>query len=139
MILNELKNINSSKSDLRKFGIGTGCTIVIIALLLMIFEKDFYQYFFYIGGILVLTGLIAPIILLPVQKIWMGFAVIMGYIVSRIILILLYFLVFTSIGIILRLSGKDFLDRKLKSDLKTYWNPVKSKQGNIKKGLLKQF
>lgn len=50
---------------------------------------------------------------------------IIGYIVSNVILTLMFFLVITPMGIILRLMGKDPLQERRRKD-KTHWNPVKA-------------
>lgn len=43
----------------------------------------------------------------------------------RLILVLLFYLVITPIGVITRLFGKDFLDRRIEKDKGTYWIPRK--------------
>ena len=48
---------------------------------------------------------------------------IIGYVVSNIILTLMFFFVITPLGIILRLMGKDLLQERRQKD-KTHWNPV---------------
>jgi hypothetical protein len=49
---------------------------------------------------------------------------IIGYVVSNVILTLMFFLVITPLGIILRLMGKDFLQQRRQKQ-KTQWMPVK--------------
>ena len=77
-------------------------------------EKDLFVYFFLIGSILIILGGIAPILLKPFYKIWMIFAVIIGWIMTRIILSVLFFSIITIIGIFTRLIGKDFLNLEIK-------------------------
>jgi hypothetical protein len=50
---------------------------------------------------------------------------IIGYVVSNVILALMFFFVITPLGIILRLMGKDFLQQRSPRG-KTQWTPVKS-------------
>lgn len=49
---------------------------------------------------------------------------IIGYVVSHIILALMFFVVITPLGIILRLMGKDLLRQRPRQN-KTHWTPVK--------------
>jgi hypothetical protein len=42
--------------------------------------------------------------------------------VFQIVLVFLFFLVITPIGLIIRASGKDYLMRRLKPEETTYWN-----------------
>jgi membrane-bound ClpP family serine protease len=122
MIKEEIKNINSSNSELRKFGITVGGVLVIVGMILLYFDKASYPYFIGIGGVLILFGLIFPKALLPIQKFWMALAVVLGFIMTRVILSILFYLVITPIGLIAKLFRKDFLDRKFEKKKDTYWN-----------------
>ena len=123
MLLNEILSIKSSRKELKSFGLTVG--IVLIALGALFFWKD-KSYYLYVGGIgaaLVLLGLTAPLILLPVQKAWMCLALLMGWVMTRVILTLLFLLAIIPIGIITKMMGKDFLDRKIDPSKDTYWIP----------------
>jgi hypothetical protein len=71
------------------------------------------------GTFLVITIINAKI-LLPLNKLWMKFGVLLGMIVSPIIMGIIYFVIFTPIAIIMRLSGRDELRLRLKKQ-KTHW------------------
>ena len=51
----------------------------------------------------------------------MKFAFVLGWINQRVILSLVYYLVFTPISLIQRMIGRDPLERKPDSNQKTYW------------------
>lgn len=121
MLTEEIKNIRETTADLRKFGITIGSVLIIIAAALYFYEKSSFMYFGGVGFLLIVTGLAAPGILKPLNKIWMTFALLLGWLTSRIILILLYYLVITPIGIIAKLFGKKFLDLNISKDSSTYW------------------
>ena len=121
MLREEIKNIKESRRDLRKFGLTVGGILLIIGFILFIVNKPVYIYFCVAGGLLILSGLLFPVVLKPVNKIWMIFALVLGWIMSRVILITLFYIVFTPIGFIARLAGKQFLNLKFKSGQKTYW------------------
>jgi hypothetical protein len=122
MIIEEIKNIKSDKKECRKFGLSVGIVLVLLAAILWYIGKGSYVYFGSIGGILIISGIAAPILLLPLQKIWMSIAVILGFIMTRVILFVLFYLILTPIGLIARIFGKDFLDLKLKKDQVSYWS-----------------
>ena len=122
MISEEIKNIKSDKKELRKFAFSVGGVILIIGIVLLYFEKTSYLYFCSIGGIILLLGLVVPKVLLPLQKAWMTFAIILGFIMTRVILSILFYIILTPIGLIAKIFGKDFLDRKIKKDKETFWN-----------------
>lgn len=121
MLLEEIKNIKSTKSDLRKFGITVGIVVGLIAGLLWYRDKDNYSIFAVISFVLIFFGLILPVVLKPLQKAWMTFAVILGWFMTRVILSVLFYIVFTSIGFISKLFGKQFLDLKMDESKQSYW------------------
>ena len=76
-------------------------------------------------------------ILKPIYKIWMIFAVIIGWIMTRVILSVLFFSIITTIGIFTRLVGKDFLNLKSKNN-ESYWN-IRNKEYELNQDYEKQF
>jgi len=122
MLLEEIKNIKSAKKDLRNFGLTVGIALGLIGAVLWWLNKGAYPYFIGIGALLIVAGLAIPVILKPLQKVWMTIAVVMGWIMARVILTLLFYLVFTLTGLVARLFGKDFLDLKRRRDEASYWN-----------------
>jgi hypothetical protein len=121
VLLEEIKNIKSEKSDLRNFGISIGVVLGLIAGALWWREKDSYILFIITSLVFFIAGLFAPIILKPLQKAWMTLAVVLGWVMTRLILSILFYIVFTSIGLIFRLFGKQFLDLRMKRNEKSYW------------------
>ena len=121
-MLEEIKNIKSEKSDLRKFGITVGTILMIIAGFLFWNEKESFQIFLKVGTILFVLGIAIPVILKPIYWIWMIFATILGWIMTRVILSLLFYVIFTLIGLILRSFGKQFIELKWDKTDSTYWN-----------------
>ena len=121
-MLEEIKNIKSEKSDLRNFGITVGIILLIISGFLFWKEKESFQIFLAIGIILFLTAIAIPFVLKPVYWIWMIFAIILGWLMTRVILSLLFYVVFTSIGLTLRFFGKQFLELRWDKSKGSYWN-----------------
>jgi hypothetical protein len=121
-IISEIKEIKSTKKDLRNFGLVVGGVLVAIGAFLYWKDRPAHPYFLIIGGALVLTGLLLPALLKPFQKVWMGFAVVMGFFMTRVILTILFFLVLTPLAIIAKLVGKRFLELKPDKTKMSYWN-----------------
>lgn len=74
-----------------------------------------------IGLVFVLWSLAAPRSLLPVYRGWMRFGEGLGTVVSTVLLALLYYLVVTPVGWVMRLSGTDPLDRRVARGEGSYW------------------
>ncbi len=98
-----------------------GVILFIISGLLMYYDKDSYQLFVIIASTFIGLGFILPILLKPIYFLWMIFAAILGWVMTRVILSLVFYLVITPIGLITRILGEDFLALK-KSQSDSYWN-----------------
>ena len=118
----EIKNIKTGKKEIRSFGVTFGIIFLFIAGFLYYQEKNSFQLIIYLAGSFSFLGIILPIVLKPVYMIWMIFAVILGWFMTRVILSLLFYLIITPIGLVLRLRGKDLLDLKEQKNQKSYWN-----------------
>ncbi len=76
-----------------------------------------------LGGAAVALGvlaLLAPRLLGPVHKLWMKIADALAWFNTRVLLGVVYYLVMTPTGIVMRLMGRDPLDRTL-GDRPSYW------------------
>jgi len=122
MLLEEVKAIKSEKKDLRNFGLTIGIAFTILGGLLWWRGKDTYVVLMILSFTFIFFGLLLPAALKPLQKVWMIFAVIMGWFMTRVILSILFFLVFTTISLISRFFlRKQFLDLKIDRSLNSYW------------------
>ena len=120
-MLEEIKNIKTRIKDLRSFGITMGIILLIITGFLFYKENESTQIFLYIACSFIGLGFLLPIILKPVYIVWMTFAVILGWVMTRVILSIVFYLIMTPIGLITRLLGEDFLALNRK-DSNSYWN-----------------
>jgi len=125
------------KAEWKKFGIGLFVISSLIGTLQLILENELYIYFFSLAATLLVISLFIPLFLKPLYILfsYIGFG--MGWVMTRVILTLLYYLVFTPIGIIRKLAGKSFLDIKFERKENTYW--IDKKTGNNIKSFEKQF
>ncbi|RJQ21535.1 MAG: hypothetical protein C4560_03515 [Nitrospiraceae bacterium] len=125
MLKDEIKTIKSSKSDLRKFGLSVGIVLGLLGGLLWWKEKPYHVYFLAASLFLIFSGLVVPTVLKPLQKAWMTMAVLMGWFMTRVLLIILFYFLITPMSLISKLVGKDFLDRKFSRDhnknARSYW------------------
>ena len=130
MLKEEFKNIKEGKKDLRQFGLTVGGVLLIIGAVLYYFEKSSALYFIIIGGVLFLFAIIYPKVLKPLNKVWMGLAIVLGFIMSRIILTVLFYLVLTPISLLAKIFGKKFMNLKYDESAETYWEKRTIKEKN---------
>jgi hypothetical protein len=138
MLIEEIRNIKSTKKDLRNFGLAVGVVLFLIGGLLFWKERPSYPYFLGIGTFLIASGLILPGLLKPFQKVWMTLAVILGWIMTRVILSILFYLILTPTGFAARLTGARFLELKWDKEAKSYWN-LREEKAAEPKSYEKQF
>ncbi len=102
--------------------------LVVVAVLLLIVGWFFYRErgttSTILGGVcffLVFIGLFVPFLARLFHVVWMTIALVLGYINSRILLTLIFFLMFVPYGLISRLVGRDPLDRRGEKR-NSYWH-----------------
>lgn len=137
-MLEEIKSIQSSKKNLRNFGLSVGFVCIAIAGFLFWKQKEAFPYIVTIGLVLVCCGTFLPFVLKPVYWVWMGFASIIGWIMTRLILGLLYYLIITPIAITSRIVGKRFIDLNWDAKQPSYWNEIKLSE-SMREGYKRQF
>ena len=130
MLIEELKNIDSSKKELKKFGLTIGIVLLLISAAMFYYSSELRFHFGIAGIVIIAAGYALPKILIPFQKLWMGLALVLGFIMSRVILTLLFYFIITPIGIIARLAKKDFLDLSFNKSKESYWNYRQQKEYN---------
>jgi hypothetical protein len=79
-----------------------------------------------------------PQILIPVYDLWMKGAHAIGTMLTGLLLVVIYYSLFTIAGMALRLLRKDLLDRGLQPDRETYWH-VRPPQPFEQKNYQRQF
>ena len=121
MIREELKHLSTAPKDLRKFGLLVGAVFGLIVAWCWWRGKSFYPYFLVPSLPLLGLGLIWPKSLKWPYIAWMSLALFLGFIVSTIILTVFYFVVLTPVGLLARISGKDFLSRRFQPEVESYW------------------
>ncbi len=130
-ILKEIKAIPSTKKDLRSFAYVVGGVFAVLGAL-WTWKNHAHGPYFLAGGLtLAAAGLLFPSALKPLQKAWMTLAVLMGFVMTRLLLSVLFFLIVTPIGLIARLCGKKFMEMRFRDETAdSYWNLKKADTKN---------
>src|SRR5438132_7383299 len=115
--MNLIRDLDVSTPRLRRSAFLIGGVLVVLALA---FRSVFSGV---CGVVLIALGALAPASLRAPYRVWMTFALALGWVVSRAVLALLFGLVVTPIAVVARLSGKRFLDLRPDPSATTYWIP----------------
>ena len=115
-------NSTPDKQELRKFGlIFAGMFILIFALLLpWIWDKSSPTWAWIVAAVFAAAGLLVPMALGPVYRLWMKIGLVLGWINTRIILGLVFFLIFAPVALFFRLVRKDILKQRLDASASSY-------------------
>ena len=116
----------------RNFGIVFFIVFVLIGLYPLLNGNEIRYWSIIISLIFLILGVLNSKILSPLNKLWFKFGIFLGKIVSPLVMGIIFFLVVTPIGLIMRLIGKDLLNLKYNSN-KSYWiekNGPKSEMKN---------
>ena len=115
----------------RNFGIVFSIVFLIISLWPMLSQNDIRMWSLIISGIFLVLGLINSKLLLPLNKIWFKFGILLGNFIAPIVMGVVYFMVVTPTGLIMRLLGKDLLNLK-KNNKDTHWIEKDNSNNDLK-------
>ena len=107
-------------SSNRSFGIVFFIIFFLIALYPLLSDQEIRLWALIISAIFLILGLLKSKLLTPLNKLWFRFGIFLGKIITPIIMGIIFFIVVTPIGLIMRLIGKDLLNLKYNKE-KSYW------------------
>ncbi|MCY4224749.1 MAG: SxtJ family membrane protein [Bacteroidetes bacterium] len=125
MLREEIRSIHADKRQLRSFGITLGIALIIIAGVLFWRDSGGSLIVTCVGVVFLIIGLVVPKWLRPLYKPWMTLALVLGFVMTRVLLTGIYILLFIPTGLLMRIFRRDPLHRKLDPDASTYWIPKK--------------
>ena len=118
-----------SRKELRRFGIIFGIVLSIVGTIhLLKGNENVYPWFYIVGISIFALGIFVPVALTPIHFILKKALDVIREFTTRLILLIVFYIILTPISLIARLFGKNFLDInwKIKSD--SYW--IKKEQPN---------
>ena len=119
--------INSNKS----FGIVFAIIFLIISLWPILQNNNIRIWSLIISFIFLILGLINSRFLFPLNRAWFKFGMFLGNFISPVLMVIIFFLIVTPTGLILKLLKKDLINQKKNND-KTYWISRKGFKSSMK-------
>ncbi len=119
-------NWNPTTRDLRQFGtIWLPAFLVLVGLIMFYYAESTSAAVALAALALTagVTGYLRPGAIRPVFVGLMGVTFPIGWVVSHAIFLVVFYFVVTPIGLLMRLTGRDALERKLDRTASTYWQP----------------
>lgn len=128
-----MDKIKTDNQTLKKFSIVMFFALMIIGTLLFFKHKNSFVIFYLIAIIFFVIGRVAVKLLKPVYTMWMKLAFVLSWINTRVILFIIFYLIITSISLIMKLFKADPLDLKIDRCKQSYWNRKEKKPLNYEK------
>ena len=131
-----MKHADSGKikiSSNRSFGLLFFVVFLIVSLWPLTYEGSIRIWSVVISGVFLILGLINSKLLTPLNVLWFKLGMILGAIISPIVMGIVFFLVVTPTGFILRIMGKDLLNKKYDKEKETYWIKREASIGTMKR------
>lgn len=93
----------------------------LIGLLPLAFGGALRLWSLLLAGAFVGVALVVPSLLAPLNRLWLRFGLLLHRIVSPLVLGIMFFLVITPMGLLMRAFGKDLLRLKFDRGAASYW------------------
>ena len=123
-----LHKSKTKMSSNRNFGIVFFFVFLIISLWPVANDNALRIWSIFVAITFLILGLMNSKLLTPLNILWFKFGMFLGFIIAPIVMGIIFFLVITPTGLIMKTMGKDLLNNKYDKKKVSYWiNRVKSK------------
>jgi Saxitoxin biosynthesis operon protein SxtJ len=103
----------ASPNQLRSFGLIVGGVFSLLGVWpALVHGRPLRAWALGLGGLLIVPALVYPALLRGPHRVWMAAGGLLGWINSRIILSIFFYVILTPVGVFLRLLGKDPMRRR---------------------------
>ena len=128
-----MENVSIKMSSNRSFGLLFFIVFLAISLWPLISQEDLRLWAFILAIIFLVLGILNSKFLTPLNKLWMKFGLFLGSIIAPFVMGVVYFMVVTPVGLIMRSLGKDLLRMKKNKSASTYWIPREKQNDTMKR------
>ncbi|MCD4707256.1 MAG: hypothetical protein K8S62_05915 [Candidatus Sabulitectum sp.] len=113
-----------TRAELRKYGLIMFTAFAVISGLLFWRERPAWIFTAAPSILFLLFSLVMPGALEPVEKLWMKLAAVLGFIMTNVLLFLVFLIAIIPTGLVLQLFGKRPIPRGFSKDASSYWLEV---------------
>lgn len=122
-ILWEIREIDSSDRMIRKFGIALFILSVLVGIYAWYREWSWWWIVPSAGAVILSGALLLPTVVRLMYYPLAVLGVILGYFISKLILIILFYTFFALVGILTRILRIDLLKKRIRKKENSYWIP----------------
>ena len=128
-----MKKVSVKISSNRSFGFLFFIVFLVISLWPLKSQEDLRLWAFILSLTFLVLGILNSKFLTPLNKLWHKFGIFLGSIVSPVVMGIVFFIVVTPIGLIMRFFGKDMLRINKNKLVSTYWVNREKQKTTMKK------
>jgi ABC-type uncharacterized transport system permease subunit len=110
--------------ELRKFGLVVGAAFALLAVFLYFSHRDLWKVSAALSTFLIVTGVLYPTLLRPLEWLWMRLALVLGFVVTNVLLTAVFLIAVIPTGLVMLILGKDPLNLRQKGERESYWRDV---------------
>ena len=105
----------------RSFGLVFFFVFIVISLWPLLHGDHIRIWAIIVSLVFLILGLIKSRLLTPLNKLWFKFGIILGAVVGPFIMGVIFFLTVVPMGLVMKIMGKDLLNKKYDKKKTTYW------------------
>jgi hypothetical protein len=120
-IARQIKELKTGQPELRRFGFWIGAVLILLGGWMAYQSVGWHVWVWGAGLLLAGLGGLVPACLKQVYVGWMGIGIVLGTVVGTLLLTLFYYFMVSPLGLVARLTGKDFLSLKWDRKADSYW------------------
>ena len=128
-----MKKVSVKISSNRSFGFLFFIVFLAISLWPLKSQEDLRLWAFILSLTFLVLGILNSKFLTPLNKLWLKFGFFLGSIVSPVVMCVVFFLVVTPTGLLMRVLGNDLLRINKSKFVSTYWISRKKQDSTMKK------
>jgi hypothetical protein len=122
-----MKNTSTNKS----FGVVFFIFFLLISFWPLLNDGEIRVWALIVSLIFIILAMLKPYLLTPFNRIWARFGVVLGSFISPIVMGIIFFVIVTPTGFLMRIFSKNFLNLKKNND-KSYWINSSDKKSKMK-------
>ena len=107
--------------ELRRFGFNLGLGLTVAGFIIFLRHKSYFVGFLSTAAFVFILSILYPTALKPIKKILDSVIFSFSWIISAISLLVAFYLIFTPIGILLRIFKRDLLNQRIDNSSTSYW------------------
>ena len=128
-----MKKVPVKVSSNRSFGLLFFVVFFVISLWPLKSQGDMRLWSAILSLVFLVLGVLNSKFLNPLNKLWYKFGIFLGSVISPVVMGIVFFIVVTPIGLIMRFFGKDALRINKNKLVSTYWINREKQKGTMKK------